>query len=162
MDSTSHRASTDFSSQRPQSLLFEASEQQHLSSSSASQTPNHTSPHVNSFASVSLPHLGHFERWSESLRDLSKNGWVGHTGSLRAQDTANDKESFDEKAYLSTDTENEARRDARLRRRGDKKRRRKTEIYVSFLFLPAARHKLNKTDRLHAIFRHSCLARRSF
>jgi hypothetical protein len=161
MDSTSHRASTIFSSQRPpQSLLFEASEQQHHLSSSASQTPNHTSPHINPFASV--PHFGHSERWSESLGDLSKNGWVGHTGSLRAQNTANDKESLDEKAYLSTDTENEARRDARIRRRGDKKRRRKTEIYVSFPFLPAALHKLNKIDRSLAIFRHSSLARRSF
>ncbi len=61
-----------------------------------------------------------------------------------AQNGATDKEGFDEKAYLSTDTENGAKRGARTRRREGKKRRRKAEIYVRFVFLRAARHKPNR------------------
>lgn len=73
------------------------------------------------------------------MRDLSKGGLIGHTGSATsAQNAATDKEGVDEKGYLSTDTENEARRHVKTRKRVDKKRRRKAEIYVSFLFLSAA------------------------
>ena len=96
---------------------------------------------MNPFASVSSPRFGQFERWSESLRDLSK---FGHIGSPGAQNEATDKEGLDEKGYLSTDTENGAKRDVRTRKREGKKRRRKAEIYVRFLFLRAARHKPNR------------------
>ena len=95
---------------------------------------------MNPFASVSSPRLGHFERWSESLRDLSKFGHIGPSGT---QNKVTDKEDLDEKAYLSTDTENGAKRDVRTRKREGKKRRRKAEIYVRFLFLRAARYKPN-------------------
>ena len=122
-------------------MLFEASVQHHSYPSSASQTPTHASPHVKPFDSVSSPRLGHFERWSENLRDLSK---IGHIGSSGAQNGATYKEGSDEKAYLSTDTENEAKRDVRTRRREGKRRRRKAEIYVRFVFLRAAWHRPNR------------------
>jgi hypothetical protein len=96
---------------------------------------------VDSSASVSLPGLAHFGKWPECLRDLSKGG---HTDSLiGAQNAAIDKEVVDEKGYLSTDTENEARRDVKTRKREGKRRRRMAKIYVSFPFLPVVGLKLN-------------------
>lgn len=78
------------------------------------------------------------------MRDLSKGGLSGHTGSvMAAQNAATDREGVDEKGYLSTDTENEARRDVRTWKREGKKRRRKAEIYVGFPSLPAAGQKLS-------------------
>ena len=128
----------------PRSSSFEASTQHHSSRSSTSHTPTPTSPHVDSFASVSLPGLAHFGRWPESLRDLSKGGLSGHTGSVvDAQNAAIDKEGVNEKGYLSTDTGNEARRNVKTRKREGKKRRRKSEIYVGFPLLPAAGQNLN-------------------
>jgi hypothetical protein len=140
LDSSTHKASTNFSSQRPRSFSFEPSARHPSSPSSASHTPTHTSPHKSSFAPASLPGLSHFGRWSESLRNLSTGG---HTGSANTQNTATDKEGVDEKSYPSTDTDNEVRRDVRTRKREGKRRRRMTEIYVGFLFLLAAGHKLN-------------------
>lgn len=51
---------------------------------------------------------------------------------MGTQNAATDKEAADEKGYLSTDTENEARRDVKTRKREGKRRRRMAEIYVGF------------------------------
>ena len=140
-------------------MLFEASTQPHLSTtSSSSQTPPHTNPHVEPVSSL---HHGHRARWAESLRDLTKHSWISHTGSsLGLHTAATDREGFDEKGHISTDTENEGKQDMRTWRRERKKRRRKAEIYVSFLYLPAACHRLTVLQ----ITRHisSLISRQTF
>ncbi|KAH9971269.1 hypothetical protein BJV74DRAFT_889383 [Russula compacta] len=115
--------------QRPRSMLFEASTQPHSSTTSSSQTPPHTNPHLDP---VSSSHHGHRARWAESLRDLTKHSWIDHTGSsLGLHTVATDSEGFDEKGRLSTDTENEGKQDMSTWRRERKKRRRKAEIYIT-------------------------------
>jgi hypothetical protein len=77
----------------------------------------------------------------ENLRDLSKLHWTAHAGSPQsAENGATEGESVDEKGYVSTDPEAEARRDMSARRRERKKRRHKAEIFVGFLFLLTTRH----------------------
>jgi hypothetical protein len=72
----------------------------------------------------------------ENLRDLSKLHRIAHAG----ENEATEGEGVDEKGYVSTDTETEARRDMSAWRRERKKRRRKAEIFVGFLFLLTVQH----------------------
>jgi hypothetical protein len=134
LDSNIPNAPTNLSSQRPRSMLFQTTNQNHSSSSSSSQTPAHANPHVGSSASVPPTPRA---RWIENLHDLPKRGWTGHTSTAPAagKNAAIDDEGFDEKGHHSTDTDNDPRRDASTWRRERKKRRRKAEIYVGFLFL---------------------------
>jgi len=112
-------------------MLFESSSQRQ--SASTSQTPTHTTPQDPS----PPPAHTHHSKWTEGLYDLFQRGWIGHPGhSPGVENTASHSDGFDEKGYLSTSTENEARRDVSSWRRERKKRRRKAEIYVSFLYLP--------------------------
>lgn len=114
-------------------MLFEGSMQHH---SSSLQTPTNTSPHACSLPSDSSAPHKHSAKWTESLRDLSKPGWIKHSGTNPgAPDTVIDSEGFDEKGHVSTDTENDERHNATSWRREKKKRRRKAEIYVSVLFV---------------------------
>ncbi|KAI0287073.1 hypothetical protein BC826DRAFT_74601 [Russula brevipes] len=130
LDGNIPNAPTNLSSQRPRSMLFQTTDQNHSSSSSTSQTPAHANPHVGSSASVPPTPRA---RWIESLHDLPKRGWTGHTSTAPAagKNAAIDDEGFDEKGHHSTDTDNDPRRDASTWRREKKKRRRKAEIYIT-------------------------------
>lgn len=104
--------------------------QHQLSSSSSSfQSPSHVSPHVQPPHSASPAH-GTLAKLTETLRELPKRGRISHPGTSH---TATDSDGGDEKEDLSTDTENDKRRDSAAWRRDKKKRRRKAEIYVSLL-----------------------------
>lgn len=76
------------------------------------------------------------------MRDLSKLPWIAHAGSLHSVENGAtpEGEGVDEKGYVSTDTEAEAKRDVSTWRRERKKRRRKAEIFVGFLSLLTAQH----------------------
>jgi hypothetical protein len=98
----------------------------------------------------------------ENLRDLSKLHWTAHAGSPQgAENAATESEGNDEKGYVSTDTETEARRDVNTKRRERKRRRRKAEIYVRF----SAPSPLHSTDSsVLQITRHisSLISRQTF
>ena len=77
----------------------------------------------------------------ENLRDLSKLHRIAHAGSLQSvENGTTEGGGVDEKGYVSTDTETDAKRDVSARRRERKKRRRKAEIFVGFLFLLTAQY----------------------
>ncbi|KAI0295613.1 hypothetical protein B0F90DRAFT_1811458 [Multifurca ochricompacta] len=89
-------------------------------------------PHADLVSSESSPGPGHFAKWTETLRDLPKRGWISHPGiSPSAPRVSTDSEGFDEKEPFTVDTETYARREATNWKRDKKKRRRKTEIYVT-------------------------------
>jgi hypothetical protein len=111
--------------QRPRSALS-GGVMRHRSSSSSS---SHSAPHAQPPHSASLPTPRPLAKLTETLRDLPKRGRISHPSTPH---TATD--SGDEKEGLSTDTENDKRRDAV--RRDKNKRRRKAEIYVSLLCWP--------------------------
>ncbi|KAI0247757.1 hypothetical protein BJV78DRAFT_1243036 [Lactifluus subvellereus] len=106
--------------QRPRGMLFEGSMQHHSTLSPSSQTPTHSSPHACPLPSdLPAPHE-HSAKLTESLHTFPG-----------APNTVIDSEGFDEKGHVSTDTENDGRRDATSWRRERKKRRRKAEIYIT-------------------------------
>jgi hypothetical protein len=115
--------------QRPRSVLANGGTQHQLSSSSSSffQFPSHASPHGQQPHSAPSAH-GTLAKLTETLRELPKRGRISHPGTSH---TATDSEGGDEKEDLSTDTENDKRRDSAARRRDKNKRRRKAEIYIT-------------------------------
>ncbi|KAI9461872.1 hypothetical protein F5148DRAFT_1276653 [Russula earlei] len=132
LDSHVPKAPPSASSKRPRSMLSEAGSQHQSASSSPSQTPTHPNLHFDAVPSesASLPPHGHHTTWAENWRDLSKRG-INHARHSPDAHMATNSEGLDEKGYLTTDTENEARRDLRTWRRERKKRRRKAEIYIT-------------------------------
>jgi hypothetical protein len=113
--------------QRPRSALSNGGTQHQLSSSSSFFQSPHTNPHAQPPHSASPAH-GTLAKLTETLCELPKRGRISHPGTSR---TATDSEGGDEKEDLSTDTENDKRRDAAGRRRDKNKRRRKAEIYIT-------------------------------
>jgi hypothetical protein len=163
LDSNIPRPPTTFSLQRPRSMLFERGTQ-HLSTTTSSSPPT-TPPklHVGSSAPGSLSHHVHHASWVENLRDLSKLHWISHAGSPQGvENAATEGEGVDEKDYVSTDTEAEARRDVSARRRERKRRRRKAEIYVGSSVPSHCTALTRAFNRLLAIFRPLSHGRRLF
>ena len=143
-------------------MLFESGTQHHQTTTLSPQTATSPKSRVDSSTPGSpSPHV-HHTRWMESLRDLSKLHWIAHAGSHQgAESAAIESEGVDEKGYVSTDTEPEARRDVSNWRRERKRRRRKAEIYVGgFCSIP-----LHRSDSsILQITRHisSLISRQTF
>ena len=112
-------------------------------SSTTSSSPRTPPPHshVGSSAPGSLPSHAHRASWVENLREVSKLHWTAHAGPPHGVENAETEgEGADEKDYVSTDTEAEARRDVSAWRREKKRRRRKAEIYVRFSAPSTSQH----------------------
>jgi hypothetical protein len=125
LDGNISRPPAAVSSQRPRSMLSEPGTQHHSTTASSS-----SNSHVDSSAHGSpSPHV-HHASWMENLPKLH---WPAHAGAPHgAENAATESERVDEKGYVSTDTEAEAKRDVSTWKRERKKRRRKAEIYVRF------------------------------
>ncbi|KAI0259453.1 hypothetical protein BC834DRAFT_833522 [Gloeopeniophorella convolvens] len=118
-------------SSRPASMIID--ENAHQRSASSSQSPTHPNTQTDPSPSDTVPLHGHRMRWTETLRDLPKSGWMIHPGTAPGTpNTATDSElGYDEKEHLAAEKEADKRRHMQGRRRDAKKRRRKAEIYIT-------------------------------